>query len=80
MFIDHRWKNIANNNVAFCIFGGPSSKDVNNINDIIKNNFTITTNHNIKNYPLVDMYFTADNGIAREYFEDKTFLIFLPLD
>ena len=74
-YINNTWKDIAKGNTAFCIFGGPSAKQVNNIQEIIKNNFTITVNHNIKDYLNCDLYITADNGLAREYFEDKEFFL-----
>lgn len=75
-YIDSSWKNIAKGHTAFCILGGPSTSQVNDIQSVIKNNFTITVNHNIKTYPNCDMYITADNSIAREYFEDKEFCLF----
>jgi hypothetical protein len=75
-YIDSSWKNIAKGHTAFCILGGPSVNQVENLQDIIQNNFTITVNHNIKTYPNCDMYITADNSIAREYFEDKEFCLF----
>jgi hypothetical protein len=75
-YIDFSWKGIAKGHTAFCILGGPSTKQVENLQDIIDNNFTVTVNHNIKTYPNCDMYVTADNSIAREYFEDKEFCLF----
>ena len=75
-YINHNWKDIAKGNTAFCILGGPSVKQVDDIQTIINNNFTITVNHNIKDYPNCDLYITADNSIAREYFEDKKFCLF----
>jgi len=75
-YINNNWKGIAKGHTAFCILGGPSTKQVENLQDIIENNFTITVNHNIKTYPNCDMYITADNSIAREYFEDKEFCLF----
>jgi hypothetical protein len=75
-YINSSWKNIAKGHTAFCILGGPSISQVNDIQSVIKNNFTITVNHNIKTYPNCDMYITADNSIAREYFEDKEFCLF----
>ena len=75
-YIDSSWKEIAKGHTAFCILGGPSTKQVKNLQDIIDNNFTVTVNHNIKTYPNCDMYVTADNSIAREYFEDKEFCLF----
>jgi hypothetical protein len=75
-YIDFSWKEIAKGHTAFCILGGPSTKQVKNLQDIIDNNFTVTVNHNIKTYPNCDMYVTADNSIAREYFEDKEFCLF----
>ena len=74
-FIDNKWKNIGKGHTAFCILGGPSSTKVKNLEEIISNNFTITVNHNIKNHPNVDMYITADNFIAREYFEEGEFFL-----
>jgi hypothetical protein len=74
-YINKAWKDIANGHTVFCVFGGPSSKQVNDIHNIIKNNFTVTVNHNIKDYPNCDLYITADNGLAREYFEDKEFFL-----
>ncbi len=68
-FIDKRWKDIAKSHTAFCILGGPSSNQVKNINEVIKNNFTITVNHNIKRFPNSSLYITADNFIAIEYFD-----------
>lgn len=75
-YINSSWRNIAKGHTAFCILGGPSISQVNDIQSVIKNNFTITVNHNIKTYPNCDMYITADNSIAREYFEDKEFCLF----
>lgn len=75
-YINNNWKNIAKGHTAFCILGGPSANQVKNIQNIINNNFTITVNHNIKTYPNCDMYITADNSIAREYFENKEFCLF----
>jgi hypothetical protein len=75
-YIDSSWKNIAKGHTAFCILGGPSTNQVKDIQSVIENNFTITVNHNIKTYPNCDMYITADNSIAREYFEDKEFCLF----
>lgn len=75
-YIDSSWKNIAKGHTAFCILGGSSVNQVENLQDIIQNNFTVTVNHNIKTYPNCDMYITADNSIAREYFEDKEFCLF----
>jgi hypothetical protein len=75
-YINNNWKDIAKGHTAFCILGGPSTKQVENLQDIINNNFTVTVNHNIKTYPNCDMYVTADNSIAREYFEDKEFCLF----
>ena len=74
-YIDSSWKNIAQGNTAFCILGGPSISQVENLQEIIQNNFTITVNHNIQFYPNADMYVTADNSIAREYFEDNYYNI-----
>tara|TARA_R110002167_G_scaffold12641_6_gene53638 strand:- start:482 stop:1378 length:897 start_codon:yes stop_codon:yes gene_type:complete len=74
-YINEQWKNIAKGHTAFCILGGPSSQELDNIQDIIKNNFTVTINRSIEIFPNVDMYITADNGIAREYFEDKDFFL-----
>ena len=71
--VNKNWKNIAKGHTAFCIFGGPSSNQVKDINKIIENNFTVTVNHNIKRFPNASMFITADNPIAREYFEDKEF-------
>lgn len=75
-YINNNWKDIANGNTAFCILGGPSIEQVEGLDDIIKNNFTVTVNHNIKLYPNCDMYITADNSIAREYFEEEEFCLF----
>ena len=75
-YINDKWKGIAKGHTAFCIFGGPSVRQTKNIQDIIKNNFTITVNHNIKDYLNCDLYITADNSIAREYFENKDFCLF----
>jgi len=74
-FINEKWKDIAKGHTAFCIFGGPSSNQVKDIDSLIKNNFTLTVNHNIKRFPNVDMFITADNPIAREYFEEGEFFI-----
>ena len=74
-FIDDRWKGIGKGNVAFCILGGPSSNQVKNLDKIISNNFTVTVNHNIKKHNNVNLYITADNFIAREYFEEKEFYL-----
>lgn len=73
--VNKNWKNIAKGHTAFCIFGGPSSNQVKDINKIIENNFTVTVNHNIKRFPNASMFVTADNPIAREYFEDKEFFL-----
>ena len=73
--IDKRWKQIAKGHTAFCILGGPSSKEIDNIDDIIANNFTITVNRSIEVFPNADMFITSDNNIAREYFEDKEFFM-----
>jgi hypothetical protein len=75
-YINLSWKNIAKGHTAFCILGGPSVSQIEDIQNIIQNNFTITVNHNIQFYPNADMYITADNSIAREYFEDKEFCLF----
>lgn len=75
-YIDSRWKGIAKGHTAFCILGGPSVKQVADLQSVIANNFTVTVNHNIKTYPNCDMYLTADNSIAREYFEDKEFCLY----
>jgi len=75
-YINKNWKNVANGHNAVCIFGGPSSKQTKNLNTIIDNNFTITVNHNIQYYPNVSMYITADNALAREYFESEEFCLF----
>ena len=74
-FINDKWKGIGSGHTAFCILGGPSSTKVKNLEEIIKNNFTITVNHNIKKHPNVDLYITADNFIAREYFEEGEFFL-----
>jgi len=74
-YIDSSWKGIAKGHTAFCILGGPSVKQVTDIQNIIQNNFTITVNHNIKLFPNADLYLTADNSIAREYLEDKSFFL-----
>ena len=74
-FIDDKWKNIGKGHTAFCILGGPSSTKVKNLENIISNNFTVTVNHNIKKHPNVDLYITADNFIAREYFEEGEFFL-----
>lgn len=74
-YIPNNWKDIAKGHTAFCIFGGPSSNQVENIDEIIQNNFTVTVNHNIKRFPNADMFITADNPIAREYFEKEDFFI-----
>jgi len=74
-YIDNKWKNLAQGYTAFCIFGGPSTKHVKDLQNIIQNNFTITVNHNIKDYSNCDLYVTADNGLAREYFEDREFFL-----
>jgi hypothetical protein len=75
-YINDNWKGIAKGHTAFCILGGPSTNQIKDIQSVIDNNFTITVNHNIKTYPNCDMYITADNSIAREYFEDKEFCLF----
>ena len=54
-WINKNWKNIAKGHTAFCILGGPSSQELDNINDIIKNNFTVTVNRSIEVFPNVDM-------------------------
>jgi len=74
-FINKKWKNVAKSHTAFCILGGPSSNQVKNIDKIIENNFTITVNHNIKRFPNSSLYITADNFIAREYFEENEFFV-----
>lgn len=74
-YVDEKWKNIAQGYTAFCILGGPSVAQVKNLQQIIKNNFTVTVNHNIKLYPNSDLFITGDNIIAREYFENKQFFI-----
>ena len=48
--LDNRFKNIANGMTAFCIFGGPSTNQVKNIDELIKNNFTVVVNNGIKFY------------------------------
>jgi len=73
--IDKRWKQIAKGHTAFCILGGPSSKEIDNIDDIIANNFTITVNRSIEVFPNADMFITSDNNIAREYFEEGEFFL-----
>ncbi len=74
-FLDNRFKDIANGETAFCIFGGPSAKSIDNIEELIQNNFTVTVNNNIIDYPNVDMYFTADNLLTRTYFETEEFFV-----
>ena len=74
-YINNKWKSIAKGHTAFCILGGPSSKQVKNIDNIIKNNFTITVNRSIEVFPNVDMFITSDNNITREYFEDKEYFL-----
>lgn len=74
--INESWQNIAKGHTAFCILGGPSALQVKDIQNIIKNNFTVVANHNIKDYWNADMYITADNCIAREFFEDKDFCLY----
>ena len=37
--LNKKWKNIASNHTAFCILGGPSSKQIDNLNEIINSNF-----------------------------------------
>lgn len=73
--INKKWKNIAEGHTAFCILGGPSSKEIPNINNIIANNFTVTVNRSIEVFPNVDMFITSDNNIAREYFEEGEFFL-----
>ena len=75
-YINKKWKNIAKGHTAFCILGGPSISEVKNLQKIINNNFTVTVNHNIKTHYNSDLYITADNSIAREYFEDKKFCLY----
>tara|TARA_Y100000592_G_scaffold49315_1_gene78060 strand:- start:443 stop:1324 length:882 start_codon:yes stop_codon:yes gene_type:complete len=75
-YLNDKWFNIAKGHTAFCVFGGPSVKKVNNIKNIIDNNFTVTMNNNIKLFPYSDLYITGDNPIAREYFEDKDFCLY----
>ena len=74
-YINKKWKEIAKGHTAFCILGGPSSKELDNINDIIENNFTVTINRSIEVFPKVDMFVSSDNNITREYFEDKEFFL-----
>ena len=74
-YINKKWKEIAKGHTAFCILGGPSSKELDNINNIIENNFTITVNRSIEVFPKVDMFISSDNNITREYFEDKEFFL-----
>lgn len=74
-FFDDRFSNIAKGKTAFCIFGGPSVKNVDNIDYLIENNFTVTVNKNIVSYPNVDMYVTADNMLTRLYFEKDDFFL-----
>lgn len=74
-FFDDRFSDIANGKTAFCIFGGPSIKNIPNIDYLIENNFTVTVNKNISTYPNVDMYVTADNMITRMYFEKDDFFL-----
>lgn len=74
-YINYKWKGIAKENTAFCILGGPSVNQIKNIDEIIKNNFTVAVNHNIKLYPNSDMFITGDSMIAREYFESKEFFV-----
>lgn len=71
--ISSKFKNIAKGNIAFCILGGPSTSQVKNLPEIIKNNFTVTVNHSITKYPNSDLYLTSDNITAREYFEENQF-------
>lgn len=73
--IDERFKGIGDGKSAFCIFGGPSAKEVDNLDWLIDNNFSVTVNNNIVDYPNVDMYVTADNVIARTYFEQDEFYV-----
>tara|TARA_R110000796_G_scaffold146087_1_gene262774 strand:- start:1326 stop:2198 length:873 start_codon:yes stop_codon:yes gene_type:complete len=75
-YINNNWKDIAKGHTAFCILGGPSVSQVKDLQTLIKNNFTVTVNHNIKFYPNCDLYLTADNSIAREYFENKEFCLY----
>ena len=52
-----------------------NSKEIDNIDDIIANNFTITVNRSIEVFPNADMFITSDNNIAREYFEEGEFFL-----
>lgn len=74
-YVNSKWKDVAKGHTAFCILGGPSVKLVEDLDKIIKNNFTVTVNHNIKLYPNADLYVTGDSPIAREYLEDRDFFI-----
>jgi hypothetical protein len=74
-FVDDRFSDIAKGKTAFCIFGGPSAKNVDNMDYLIENNFTVTVNKNIVSYPNVDMYVTADNMLTRLYFEKDDFFL-----
>ena len=71
---DSRFKDIADGLTAFCIFGGPSVKEVVNLEKIIDNNFTVAVNYGIKFYK-PDLYISGDNQIVREFFEDKEFIL-----
>ena len=75
-YINNNWKNIAKSHTAFCILGGPSVNKVKNLKKIIKNNFTITVNNNLRLFPNIDLYITGGNSITREYFEEKEFCLY----
>jgi hypothetical protein len=72
--LDDRFKNIADGVTAFCIFGGPSVENVVEIDNLIKNNFTVVVNNGIK-FHKPDMFVSADNVIVREFFEDNEFTV-----
>ncbi len=70
--IDDRWYNIAEGYTGFCLFGGPSAKQLENLDELIKNNITVVINNGIQVYPNATMFLSADNRPVRKYFEELT--------
>ncbi len=67
--MDERWHNIAVDYTAFCLFGGPSAKQLENLDELIQNNITIVINNGIQVYPNATMFLSADNRPVRKYCE-----------
>lgn len=70
--MDERWHNIATDYTAFCLFGGPSAKQLDNLDKLIKNNITIVINNGIQVYPNATIFLSADNRPVRKYCEELT--------